>query len=69
MNQQQKIDDLESRIAFQEDAIDKMSQEMATQGAELERLSQIVKILNQQIKQVAPENINAPEDEAPPPHY
>ncbi len=69
MNQQQQLEDLETRVAFQEDTLDKMSAEMAQQGVEIERLSRIVKVLHQQLKQVAPDQISAPEEESPPPHY
>ncbi|MDO6565355.1 SlyX family protein [Amphritea sp. 1_MG-2023] len=69
MKQQQLLEDLESRVAFQEDALDKMSAEMANQGAEIARLSQIIKILHQQVKQFSPDQISAPADDVPPPHY
>lgn len=69
MKQQQSLEDLESRVAFQEDALDKMSAEMANQGAEITRLTQIIKTLHQQVKQFAPDQISAPEDDVPPPHY
>lgn len=69
MNPQQQIEDLESRIAFQEDALEKMSNEMAQQGIEIERLNRIVKLLSDQMKNLAPDNISAPEADVPPPHY
>ncbi|WP_417224860.1 SlyX family protein [Amphritea sp.] len=69
MKLQQLLEDLESRVAFQEDALDKMSAEMANQGAEIARLTQIIKTLHQQVKQFAPDQISAPEDDVPPPHY
>ena len=69
MKQQPLLEHLQSRIAFQEDALDKMSAEMAKQGAEIARLTQIIKILHQQVKQFAPDLISAPEDDVPPPHY
>lgn len=69
MNQQQQLEDLETRVAFQEDTLDKMSTEMAQQGIEIERLTRIVKILHQQLKQVAPDQNSAPDEEPPPPHY
>ncbi|WP_299198570.1 SlyX family protein [uncultured Amphritea sp.] len=69
MNQQQLLEELESRVAFQEDTLDKMSEEMAKQGAEIARLTQIIKVLHQQVKQFSPDQISAPEDDAPPPHY
>lgn len=69
MNQQQQLEDLETRVAFQEDTLDKMSTEMAQQGVEIERLTRIIKVLHQQLKQVAPDQNSAPDEESPPPHY
>ena len=69
MNSNQQLEDLESRIAFQEDALEKMSQEMAQQGIEIERLNRIVKLLSDQLKQLAPDNISSPDADVPPPHY
>ncbi len=69
MSDQQRLDDLESRLAFQEDTLDKMSDVMAHQSLEIDKLTRMVKHLNQQVKTLGPDNISAPEDEAPPPHY
>lgn len=69
MSDQQRLEDLESRLAFQEDALEKMSDVMAQQSLEIDRLTRMVKHLNQQLKSIGSDNINAPEDDAPPPHY
>ncbi|WP_432470728.1 SlyX family protein [Amphritea sp. HPY] len=69
MSDQQRLDDLESRLAFQEDSLDKMSDVMARQSLEIDKLTRMVKHLNQQVKTLGSDNISAPEDEAPPPHY
>lgn len=58
--------DLESRIAFQEDAIDKLSDVVARQERELEQLKRMIKILNTQIQQM--DSGQQPNDQ-PPPHY
>ena len=69
MNPQQQIDHLESRIAFQEEALEKMSLEMAQQGIEVEKLTRMVKLLSEQLKHLAPDNISSADADVPPPHY
>lgn len=70
MNDQARITELESRVAFQEDTLDKLNNAVAQQELEIERLTRMVKIINQQLKSLrldTPENM--PDDEPPPPHY
>lgn len=70
MSEQNRIADLESRLAFQEDALDKMSDEMAQQAIEIDRLSRIVKHLSDQVKLLGPDNNpGAADADVPPPHY
>ena len=63
-----RFDDLESRIAFQEDAIDKLSDVIARQEKELDQLKRMVLILSTQIR-----NFDAgegfPKADEVPPHY
>lgn len=68
MSDSARIDDLESRIAFQEDAIDKLSDVMARQEKELDQLKRMVLILSTQIRNfdVGEE---APKANEIPPHY
>ncbi|MBA4501432.1 SlyX family protein [Marinobacterium marinum] len=59
---------LESRIAFQEDAIDKLSDMVARQEMDIERLTRMVKILNAQLRELGPQG-DAPAADVAPPHY
>ncbi|UTW14037.1 SlyX family protein [Marinobacterium rhizophilum] len=69
MSDTQRLDDLESRIAFQEDTLDALNAIVARQDLEIQRLTSIVKTLNGQIKQLAPASAEDMADEPPPPHY
>ncbi len=69
MSNTQRLDDLESRIAFQEDTLDALNAIVARQDLEIQRLTSIVKSLNGQIKQLTPASTEDMADEPPPPHY
>lgn len=66
MSVNDQIAELESRIAFQEDAIDKLSEVVARQEKDIERLTRMVQILNTELKEA--NGGSRPEDQ-PPPHY
>ncbi|MBP0048425.1 SlyX family protein [Marinobacterium sp. AK62] len=68
MSNPENLAELESRIAFQEDAIDKLSEVVARQEMDIERLTRMVKILHTQMKDMGSADA-APEADAPPPHY
>lgn len=70
MTDQERITELESRVAFQEETLDQLNDAVSKQELEIERLTRIVKIINQQLKSLRLDDpINAPYDEPPPPHY
>lgn len=69
MSDQARIAELESRVAFQEDAIDKLDNVIARQDIELVQLKELVLSLHKQIKLMDLSNPTASGDEAPPPHY
>ena len=69
MSQEDRITELESRIAFQEDALDKMSEEMAHQEKQIQMLTQMVKILNRNLESLRSDPLSSSENEPPPPHY
>lgn len=66
---EEQLIDLQTRIAFQDDSIQALSDALAHQQIEIERLTQMVKIINGQVKQMAPESGEGLADEPPPPHY
>lgn len=64
----ERIVDLETRIAFLEDAQQQLSDVMARQENEIALLLQRVATLEQQLRQAVPSLI-ANQDNEPPPHY
>lgn len=70
MTEQERINELETRVAFQEELLDKLNDAVSRQELEIEKLTRIVKVLNQQLKTLRLDDAGtAPEDEPPPPHY
>lgn len=69
MSDQERIAELESRVAFQEDAIDKLSDVIARQDIELVQLKELVLSLHKQIKLMDLSNPTSNGEEPPPPHY
>ncbi|MBY4679004.1 SlyX family protein [Marinobacterium arenosum] len=69
MSDMDRMAEMETRIAFQEDAIDKLSDIVARQERELAQLTEMVKLLNRQLKQLDLSHQRQPSDEPPPPHY
>lgn len=67
MNDERLID-IESRIAFFEDAQQQLSGVIARQEKELERLARRVQDLEEQLRQVLP-SLVADIGNEPPPHY
>ena len=66
---QQQIDDLQAKIAFQDDAIEEMTNTLVRQQKELYELRQMLIHLQSQMKALAPTQIGSAEEETPPPHY
>jgi SlyX protein len=65
-----RVIELESRIAFQEDAIERLSVTVAAQQAELQRLREALERLGRQVRSMEHSPLGmSPGDEPPPPHY
>lgn len=64
-----RLDELETRIAFQDDLINTLSEQVARQELDIRELWEAKKQLNTQLKEVSSSNIRKEEDESPPPHY
>lgn len=65
----EKIIDLETRIAFLEDAQQQLSDVIARQEKEMERLGRQVQDLEKQLRQAVPSLVADASEETPPPHY
>ena len=62
------IEDLQSRLAFQEDAIDHLNKTVTRQDQLIELLQQQVQHLYGQVKQLSEQNAVSQQSEIPP-HY
>ncbi|MCX2901160.1 SlyX family protein [Pseudomonas mandelii] len=68
MSLEERINDLESRLAFQDDTINTLNDVLVAQQAVVERLQlQMAALIRRQAEMVG--QFESSEDEAPPPHY
>ena len=65
---QQRLVELETRVAFQEHALQELSDVATRQQAEIERLKSLLQQTQDRLRGVAPPVADASE-ETPPPHY
>lgn len=68
---QTQIDELQSRLAFQDDALHVMSEQIAGQAEHLRLLQEHIRLLNQKLNELLSQGdakSSAPVDERPP-HY
>ena len=63
-----RLDELETRLAFQDDVINTLSEQVARQEMDIRELWEAKRLLHKQLKDVSPTNINSEQDETPPPH-
>lgn len=68
MELEQRIADLETRLAFQEDTIQALNDVLVAQQAAIDRLQAQLKILARRQEDMQ-SGIGVEGDEAPPPHY
>ncbi len=63
-----RLNELETRFAFQEDLVESLNTTVANQQEELEKLWQANRVLKQQLTKLE-YHAGGRGDEAPPPHY
>lgn len=68
MNLEERINDLESRLAFQDDTIQSLNDIIVRQQQHLDKLSRKVELLNNGHNELL-EQWREFEDNTPPPHY
>ncbi len=66
---QDRLIELETRIAFQEDTLQELNDIIVRQQREIEQLQRMVKLINRQLTTLSPAEGSLPQDEPPPPHY
>ena len=64
-----RLDELETRLAFQDDVINTLSEQVARQEMDIRELWEAKRLLHKQLKDVSPSDIKLEQDETPPPHY
>jgi SlyX protein len=64
-----RIIDLESRVAFQEEAIHTLSESLIEQQRTIDSLSSTVEALRQRLRALEPSPLQPGETDPPPPHY
>ena len=64
-----KIIDLQSKLAFQDETINELNEVITDQQNQLDQLREDIRLLNLRIVSVAEASNVSEEKEAPPPHY
>ncbi len=64
-----RIDDLETRIAYQDETIEALNKTIIEQWARLDEALARIKLLESRMREVQVSTIRDPSEETPPPHY
>ncbi|WP_378080629.1 SlyX family protein [Aeromonas bestiarum] len=64
-----RLETLESRLAFAEYTVEQLNDEVTIQGRELDRLKHQIQLLVDKLQSVQPSQIASMAEETPPPHY
>lgn len=65
----ERLEEMETRIAFQDSTIQDLSDIVASQQKEIERLLLAVAALEEQVRSITPSLVADQAEEVPPPHY
>jgi SlyX protein len=66
---EERVVELETRLAFQEDAIHHLNQTVAEQQRHIDALLETVEQLKQRLQSLSPSPLEGDQPEPPPPHY
>ncbi len=66
---EERLTELESRVAFQDDTLQKLNDVIVRQQHDIEHLTGELQLLKQQIQILEPSLIADQKEETPPPHY
>lgn len=64
-----RIEDLESKVTFQDETIEQLNQSLINQQKKFNQLTQLVERLTQQLQDSNQPSIIETNQEEPPPHY
>ena len=65
----ERLEYLESRLAFQDDTIEQLNQELAEQQKLQEKMRRQLDAIINKLREAAPSQIASQAEETPPPHY
>jgi SlyX protein len=65
---QDRLTEIETKLAFAEDMVETLNQTVIRQQAQIDLLQQQLRLLHQQLAEVRPADTRTPRDEIPP-HY
>ncbi|MBN6710180.1 SlyX protein [Canicola haemoglobinophilus] len=66
---EQRIAELEMKIAFQENTIEELNQALVEQQFALDKIQLQLRYMANKLKDMQPSNIASQAEETPPPHY
>lgn len=66
---QERIDHLESRLAFQDDTIEQLNQALTLQQQDLDKIRHQMTVMVTRMKEMTVSQIASQSEETPPPHY
>jgi SlyX protein len=69
MTDAERLEKLETTIAYQEQAIEDLNKTVLAQAAEIAQLNRLVANLGQRLREIADNPLLADGPEPPPPHY
>ena len=64
-----RLETLESRLAYAEYTVEQLNEEVTTQGRELDRLKLQIQLRVDKLQSVQPSQIASMAEATPPPHY
>ncbi|MET0118311.1 MAG: SlyX family protein [Sedimenticola sp.] len=65
----EELIDLQTRVAFQDDAIQELTLTVTRQQNQISELHTALQQLRQQLKNLTPSQVASADEETPPPHY